>query len=637
MRVSNFTRLLLIVLTTVSIVLTAVLVWAGRTTENISTQAYAYTQLKNNIVVDLANQLADYLASGDSQYIQLAKQKITNIEQQLSQLPPDVAERLSNQLTQLKQGMDGKYRALGKLSGNKNILITNAVNEMADYASSLHDYATKGRINNVQASETLVQLALEYQTQVVKLSLALSDNNVDKTTQQLTELNRLAKQIEAQPLLGIFDPNIDEDELLLTGDEPEDMGEEIVAELSSLPNRLPKELAATTRINVQRTSAVEDLRNEIAQLTESVLSAEKMLIDKQQQTQQRVFTMLFIAVLGLFIIAGVVYLLQRKLVLTPVRKLRDAFSQLIEREHIEPLFVDKSNTELDEIAYFFNKLLDKQKQEAKERSEMLQLINHFLTNMNTQLNSILDASEQSINDVAGSSEMLQQVTVFNEQVSDINSTVKNHAQLSLDAMHSSVQQADSMHQASSYTQQQVELGQESMTNLLKGVEDVGSVLEVINSIAEQTNLLALNAAIESARAGEHGRGFAVVADEVRQLAKQTQNSLRSVQQQLDGLTLSSKQVAQKMTELATNAQQQTMSATQLKENALGVSQNVRSVTDVANQANEYANQQNEHLHGFSHAMGQLKQRVFESNQHIKEIQSDLGQKVVQIRHSLGLQ
>lgn len=70
----------------------------------------------------------------------------------------------------------------------------------------------------------------------------------------------------------------------------------------------------------------------------------------------------------------------------------------------------------------------------------------------------------------------------------------------------------------------------STVNILQSnVEEINNFLEAITQIAKQTNLLALNASIESARAGEHGKGFAVVANEVGQLAIQSSNTAKSIQ------------------------------------------------------------------------------------------------------------
>jgi methyl-accepting chemotaxis protein len=82
---------------------------------------------------------------------------------------------------------------------------------------------------------------------------------------------------------------------------------------------------------------------------------------------------------------------------------------------------------------------------------------------------------------------------------------------------------------------EIQVASNSINELARDTENVGSILNVITSIAEQTNLLALNAAIEAARAGEQGRGFAVVADEVRALASKTADATKEIRQVLHNL------------------------------------------------------------------------------------------------------
>lgn len=73
---------------------------------------------------------------------------------------------------------------------------------------------------------------------------------------------------------------------------------------------------------------------------------------------------------------------------------------------------------------------------------------------------------------------------------------------------------------------------DATATVMKKLEDkfkeVLAFSNIISAISKQTNLLALNASIEAASAGEHGKGFTVVATEIKNLAKQSSDASKEI-------------------------------------------------------------------------------------------------------------
>lgn len=641
MRVSFFTRLLAILLTLASILLAATLLWASHTLLKLQQQDSAYSQLKNSIMVELADHLESYLVQGNSQYL---KQSSTLIEQlkaqQLTVLPPELEIRLAAQLTSLNTDINGKYRALGKLSGNETALLDNALRQMAGSASSLINYAQKAPMQTSNALN-YYKLASDYYSEVVNLSLStyqlINDYQpeVEKNLQQsIKTLNLLAINIEQLPNLGVM-TEVDEFALFVD-EEPEDLAAEIKAELVSWPKRYLRDLSSTLSQSKQRDSGTNELREQISLVSKTVIEAEQTLKAQQDNVKRQVFWVFGIAIGGLVILAFSVYWVQRRQVLQPLRQLRDGFAFLIESNELKNITVNNPKTEVGEIAQYFNQLIERQRLEAQERANMLNVVSQFMQQMSEHLHTIGQKSNASYQQVNHNEELLLNIQQLGEQVNHINAQAAENAQSTYEAMQQSVGFAKSMLNASSDTQQRIEQGMHSVQELLSGVQGVSNIITVIRTIAEQTNLLALNAAIESARAGEQGRGFAVVADEVRQLAMQTQGSLKEINDQLALLSENSQVVYKQINALTEDAQLQTANAQELKANSEGVAGNAQQANKVAIDAMELAKQQNELLQGFTLSMHDMKSQVSESSELVTDIGSQLELQMTSIKEGLGL-
>jgi len=639
MRVSSFTRLLAILLASASVLLGSTLFWASQTLLKLEQQDTAYSQLKNTILVDLAGQLGNYLDQGDSQYLNSASNSIELIKtNQLSILPNDLSIKLEQQLTTLNDDINGKYRALGKLSGNETALLDNALRQMTSSASALISYATKVSPQNSDALNYYT-LASDYYNEAVNLSLftyqlilQYDESTYQSLQQSVNNLNQVAKSIDQLPNLGVMS-DVDEDALFVD-EEAEDLADEIKSELLSWPSRYPRDLSSTLKQTQQRESGSNNLRAQISTLSSTVINAEQLLKVEQGTLKQRVFWVFCVAIGTLVILAAGVYFVQRNQVLTPLRQLRDGFAFLIESNELKNIECKNEKTEVGEIAQYFNLLIDRQRNEAQDRAKMLEVVNDFMQLMSNHLQTISQQTSLSHGQVEQNQNLLSDIQHIGEQVNHINSQVADNAKSTFSAMEQSLGFSQNMLNASSETQERVEHGMQSIQELLNGVDGVGKIIEIIRNIADQTNLLALNAAIESARAGEHGRGFAVVADEVRQLARQTQGSLSDINDQLNLLTENSRVVSAQISALAEGAQSQTQNAQELKLNSEGVADNAQSANSVAFEAMALAKQQNSLLDNFSQSMESMKGQVSESSLLVNDIQNQLQQQMQTIKGSL---
>ncbi|MCE9686136.1 methyl-accepting chemotaxis protein [Shewanella sp. AS16] len=627
--------------------LAAVVLWSSDQRQQIEAQSHMLQGVQQAFLVGVRRDLDAYLASGNASLLEQAKNRLSDIDSQLSGLQQgdatDYAREVQAKLTALIADLNTKYRAAGKLAGNPRQLLAHAESEMLAYNARLADYADQGQAQNPALAQEYRRLSRALPPLVYQLS-QLTDAYLIGKEQQLkamldntiAELTQWHDSLDALALIGLYrEGEVDEFALGDAEAEQIEVGEDDRAELLSLSQRYGKEVSNSHRLMDNNQQIQQQLIQAIAEVEQQLIALGQSQADKNQALKSELQLILYgmVAIIALF---AVVYLvLQQQRVVTPLRRLNRAFMKLSESNSRERLTIDR-RCETGQIAGHFNQLLQRFETEDEQQRQQITRVSRSLSQLVSRIDSISSSTEQTQTIVDVAQAQTGQIRTLALEVSATSALVEQSAAQTMAHMQQSQAEAEAVLGATEETQRAVIECHSSLTSLSTSVTDVSKIIDVIGNIAEQTNLLALNAAIEAARAGEQGRGFAVVADEVRNLSQRTQVSLQEIMTILNRLTQSNQALEQSMVGIEEATDSQKARAQSLWQMAQDVQAQASEMATTAQQGSANARDQVSHLDEFTSAMDSLREHASGAAAQTRTIANEVQQSVEDIELSLGI-